>query len=381
MSGLSNLPDINFVDTDVETLLTSLIAEYEAAYLAQTGTAKTLQPGDPVRIWIYTQALRIYQAYVLIDASAKQNLLRYASDNYLDGIGTRYGTRGARLVAAKAVVTVRYTLSAAQAGDIIIPAGNRSSPANNVFFATAAAAVIPAGSITLDVTAECTAAGSAGNGYTAGQVNILVDPIAYVASVSNIGTSQGGADIETDDAYKERLFLLPESFSVAGPSKAYEYFTKQYSSSITDVKVTSPSAGAVDVRFILQDGVTPGAPLIASVLAYISDKTRRPLTDSVTVQSPSVLNYDIALTYYIKTDDTAFAASIQTAVTTAIADYVIWQKSKIGRSINPSELISRIIQAGAKRVVLTLPAYVAIAETELAVADTITVTYGGLEDE
>jgi len=381
LSELSNLPDINFVDTDVEALLTSMVAEYEAAYLTQTGEAKTLQPGDPMRIWIYAQALRIYQAHALIDATAKRNLLRYATGVYLDQIGARYGTRGARLTADKAVTTVRYTLSAAQEGDITIPAGNRSSPANNVFFATTAASVISVGSTTVDVTAECTAAGAAGNGYTAGQVNIPVDPIAYIASVSNTNTSQGGADIETDDAYRERLFLLPESFSVAGPSEAYEYFTKQYSPSITDVKVTSPSAGAVDVRFILQDGVNPGAPLIASVLTYISDKTRRPLTDSVTVQSPTVVNYGITLTYYIKTDDTAFAVSIQTAVTAAIADYVIWQKSKIGRSINPSELISRIIQAGAKRVVLTYPVYTAIAETELAVADTITVTYGGLEDE
>jgi len=381
LSTLSNLPDINFVDTNVETLLTSMIAEYEAAYLAQTGTAKTLQPGDPVRIWIYTQALRVYQALLLIDSTAKRNLLRYANSNYLDNLGARYGTRGTRLAADKAVVIVRYTLSAVQAGDITIPAGNRTSPGANVFFATSAAAVIPAGSTTLDVASECTAAGVAGNGYTAGQVNILVDPIAYVASASNINTSQGGADIETDDAYRERLFLLPESFSVAGPSEAYEYFTKQYSSSIADVKVTSPTAGEVDVRFILENGVVPGETIIAGVLAYLGDTSRRPLTDSVTVQEPTAVNYNITLTYYIKASDTTNATIIQAAVTTAIANYVIWQKSKIGRSINPSELISRVVGAGAKRVVLTLPIYEAITETELAVADAITVTYGGLEDE
>jgi len=358
-----------------------MIAEYEAAYLTQTGIAKTLQPGDPVRIWIYTQALRIYQAYMLIDATAKQNLLRYAAGDYLDHKGAGYGTRGTRLTADKAVTTVRYMLSAAQAGVITIPAGNRSSPGSNIFFATTEAAEIAAGNTYVDVTAECTEAGTTGNGYTAGQVNILVDPIAYVASVSNTNTSQGGSDIEADDAYRERLYLLPESFSVAGPTEAYEYFVKQCSSSIADVKATTPSAGAVDVRFILQNGELPGEPLIAEVLAYLSAKNRRPLTDNVTGGAPAAVSYDITLTYYIKTEDADYATSIQAAVNTAIAEYVVWQKSKIGRSINPDELKSRIKQTGAKRSVITYPAYTALAETELAVADTITVTYGGLEDE
>jgi phage-related baseplate assembly protein len=381
LSELSNLPDINFVDTDVETLLTNMVAEYEAAYLAQTGASKKLYPGDPIRIWIYTQALRYYQALVLIDASAKQNLLKYASGAYLDNLGASYGPAGIRLAASKAVTTMRYVLSAIQASDTIIPAGNRTSPGGNVFFATLTPAIIAAGNTAVDVVAECTDAGAAGNGYTAGQINILVDPIAYVESVSNIDTSQGGSDIEADDAYRERLFLLPESFSVAGPAEAYEFFTKQCNASIMDVKVTSPSAGVADVRFILAGGEIPGAPLIAAVLAYLSDKTRRPLTDSVTVQAPAVTNYDITFTYYIRTTDAAQATEIQVAVAAAVDDYVIWQKSKIGRSINPSELIARVVQAGAKRVVLTLPEYAAIAETALAVASATSITYGGLEDE
>lgn len=381
MSTLSNLPDINFVDTDVENLLTSMVVDYETAYLAQTGVVKKLQPGDPVRIWIYTQALRYYQALVLIDFSAKQNLLKYSSGNYLDNLGARYGSKGTRLPASKAVATIRYTLSAAQAGAVTIPAGNRSSPGNDVFFATIEVAEIPAGDTYIDVTAECTEAGEAGDGYVAGQVNILVDPIPYIASVSNTDTSQGGSDVEDDENYRERLYLLPKSFSVAGPSEAYEYFTKQYSSSISDVKVSTPSAGTVDVRFILRDGEIPDGTLISEVEAYLNDRKRRPLTDSLTVQAPATVSYDITLTYFIKTDDSDYAAAIQTAVVAAVADYVTWQKSKIGRSINPDELKNRIKQAGAKRSVITDPVYAAIAETELPFADAITVTYGGLEDE
>jgi phage-related baseplate assembly protein len=381
LSVLSNLPDINFVNTSVEILLAGMIADYEAAYLAQTGEAKKLQPGDPVRIWIYAQALRIYQAYVLIDATAKQNLLRYATGDYLDNMGARYGNRGLRLSADKAVVAVRYTLSVAQTSVVTIPAGTRTSPGNGVYFATKEIIEILAGQLSIDVSAECTEAGTLGNGYTTGQINILVDPIPYVASVSNIDTSQGGSEVEDNDSYRDRLYLLPESFSVAGPEEAYKYFTKQYSSSIKDVKATSPSAGVVDVRFILQDGELPGETLIAEVLDYLSAKIRRPLTDNVTGGAPLTVSYDTLLTYYISKDNAAFATSIQSAVNAAVADYNIWQKSKIGRDINPSELNSRIQQAGAKRAVITSPVYTVVLEAQLAISGTITVTYGGLEDE
>jgi len=381
LSTLKSLPDINFIDKDVETLLADMIADYENAYYMQTGQTKKLQPGDPIRIWVYAQALRIYHAYQMIDSAAKMNLLRYATGDYLDHIGARYGERGARLSADKAITTVRYTLSAARTGANTIPTGNRSSPGNEVYFATITAAEIPAGSTYVDVIAECTEAGKVGNEYTAGQINILVDPIPYIASVVNTSTSQGGSDVESDDDYRERLYLLPESFSVAGPSEAYEYFAKQYSSAIEDVKVTSPNAGEVDVRFTLEGGELPGATIIAAVLAYLSASTRRPLTDQVTVQAPTTVSYDITLTYYIKTEDAASAGNIQTAVTAAIADYVLWQKRKIGRDINPSELISKIVQAGAKWVVVTAPVYTAVAETALAISGTIAATYGGLEDE
>ena len=60
-------------------------------------------------------------------------------------------------------------------------------------------------------------------------------------------------------------------------------------------------------------------------------------------------------------------------------DYEVWQKSMLGRAIDPSELVYRIKAAGAKRVALPLPAYAAIESYQVAVEDNVTVTYGGLE--
>lgn len=379
MSQLNNLPDVNFIDKDINTLLNNMITEYEKALFEQTGVKKKLYPGDPVRIWIYSQALRIYTSYQLIDFSAKMNLLKYSKGNYLDNIAARTGV--IRQEAKKSISTVRFTLSNAQSSVISIYKGTRVTPGNNVFFATKEYAEIPSGNMYIDLEVECIESGIIGNGFSPGQINILVDPINYIDSVLNTVISQGGTEVENDEKLRNRIFLSPKSFSVAGPTGSYEFFTKEFSTLISDVKVTSPNPGEVDIRIILENGEIPNQTFLHNVKNYISDSKRRPLTDKVIVKAPTLINYNIELTYFIKTGDSNTASAIQNEVNKAVNDYIVWQKSKIGRDINPSELISRIIHAGAKRVLITCPSYTAVDNTELAIAAEVNVTYGGLEDE
>ncbi|WP_170932736.1 baseplate J/gp47 family protein [Desulfosporosinus sp. FKB] len=375
---LSNLPDVEFASKDVDTILSDLISGYEQAYLQQTGESKTLYPGDPIRIWLYSQALREFQLRTLIDASAKQNLLKYAKGDYLDNKGAPWVTR---LAATKATVPEKFILSAPQSTNQTIPAGTRVSPGNNIYFQVTSAIAVPSGTTEISTTLECTAAGSQGNGFTPGQINILVDPLPWIASVTNTDTSGGGADIEDDESLRERIWLAPESFSVAGPSGAYEFFAKQYSAAVMDVKVSSPSAGTLDIRVLLQNGEIPDNDFLAGLKSYLSDDTKRPLTDNVTVNAPEAVNYDIILTYYISTDNSTSEATIQANVNAAIESYELWQKSAIGRSINPSKLISLIMAVGAKRVDLSSPVYTAIETTQIAVVNVTSVIYGGLEDD
>ena len=378
IEAFRNLPDINFVNKDVETLLSEMVSEYEEAYFNATGERKTLADGDPIRIWIYAQALRLYGAYQLIDYSAKQNLLKYSSGNILDHLGARVGV--IRLPASAAVATQKFTLSSVRPNPVAIPLGTRVS-AGNVFFATLEYAEIPAGELSIETEVRCLDPGTIGNGFAPGEINTLVDPIPFVESTENIDTSQGGADVEDDNSLRERIFLRPESFSTAGPRQAYIYFVKEFSSNIADVNVVSPSPGVVDIRFILQNGELPDSAIINGVLDYLSADIRRPLTDNVTANAPDVVNYDIDLTYYIKSSDSSFTSNIQAAVNQAVAEYVLWQKTKIGRDINPSELICRILSAGAKRVEIVEPEFIPLTDIQVAHAVNVTVNYGGLEDE
>ena len=85
-------------------------------------------------------------------------------------------------------------------------------------------------------------------------------------------------------------------------------------------------------------------------------------------------------TYWIAESNQRSASEIQSKVTAAVKDFQTWQR-KLGRDINPTELIARLRAAGAKRVKLTAPADVAVQTMMLPKCTGVTATYGGLEDD
>jgi len=373
--SLIDLPDMQFGDDDVGVTLQNLITTYEAI------SGRTLYPGDPVRIFLHAIALIIVQQRVLINQTARSNLLRYATGAMLDHMGAFSGTT--RLPSEPARTTLRFTLSAPQMAAVSIPAGTRVSNQSNpkLYFATTAYAEILPGQTYVDAVATCTTTGTSGNGFLAGQINQIVDLIPFVLTAVNQTTSAGGADTEADEAIRQRIYTAPESFSVAGPDGAYQYWAKTANPGIIDVSVNSPAPGEVLVIPLMAGGEIPSSDILDVVEEICSSKTVRPLTDLVTVEAPTTKSYTVSLTYWIDRSRASEVTAIQTAVTAAVSSFVIWQKSKLGRDINPSELISRIVMAGALRVNVTNPVYSEVELSEIAVASTITVNYGGLSDD
>lgn len=372
MSKLDNLADIVFVDADADEVESYVIGRYEAI------TGRTLAKGDPVRLFLLTITALIVLLLNKINETGKQNLLRYATGDNLDHLGALVGVE--RIPAKAAVTTMRVKLSAELQTATIIPAGTRFTAGDNVFFALDAPLVIEAGTTIADGSATCLTKGELGNGYVVGRLKTLVDPVPYVDSVVNITTSEGGAEVQDDGSYREDIRLAPEHFSTAGSDGAYVYHAKRASSKISDVTVWSPEAGKVEVRPLLAGGELPGEEMLQQVKATLNDKTVRPLTDNISVLAPEQVSYSINLTYYIASDNKAQATAIQNAVNAAVDDYVLWQKSKLGRDINPSELIVRVMAAGAKRVAVTAPAFTATTDMQVAICSGKSVTLGGIED-
>ena len=381
MNAIKSLPDISFIDNKtIDQVRQEMVADYESFISEATGQTVSLERSSVHRMELYAAAAQIFQAMQYIDRQGKQSILKYSYSDFLDNLAAFKGVT--RTPATAATTTVRFTLSAERDTATGIPQGTRVSTAGSIYFATDVYAEIPAGSTTVDVPATCTVAGTDGNGLAIGELTTIVDPIPYVASVSNTTATEGGAEIESDADLAERVFLAPGAYSTAGPEDGYIYHAKAYSPAVGDVVAASDQeAGTVDIVFIMADGSTPGEEMIEGMEGYMRSKDIRPMSDLVRIAAPEEVQYTINLTYYINRSDSAKAVTIQAAVAQAVEDYKTWQRA-IGRDVNPSQLTHMVMEAGAKRVTVTAPAYTVVGKTKVsALQGAAVVTYGGLEDD
>ncbi len=373
MPKLSDLKDVDFVDISKE----EVEAEVFSLYYNITGRKK-LADGDPVRLFILFIVNVIIMLLNKLNHTGKMNLLKSSEKGYLDGLGALVGTTRLETSAARAVIQIK--LSAAREQETIIPKGTRVSPENNIYFATSSDVVIPAGETSAQVTAICTQTGEIGNGYQVGEINQIVDPLAYVASMVNISASEGGADREQDDSLRERIFEAPESYSCAGSEGAYSYHAKSMSNAVIDVATLSPAPGEVQVIILLTGGTIPKGTVLTEMEEKLSQRTIRPLTDNLSVTPPEPINYDINLKYWLTAD--ADAAKVSAKVGEAVEAYRLWQRTKLGRDINPDELIYKLKDiSGVKRVNIISPSFTVLTAGQVAQEKSISIVLQGSEDE
>lgn len=372
--NLPSLPEIDFSPQNAWEVESSILTAYER--IANV----TLQPGDPVRLFLESLAYVVSVQNGLIDLAGKQNLLAFATGAHLDHLGALMGV--SRIPAQPAACNLRFALSASLAFPVPVPAGVRVATMDGkTVFATVAYAEIGPGQLYVDVAAICTQPGADASGMLPGQVTRLVDPLPYIISVANITATSNGMDMEDDGRLRERIRIAPESYTVAGSRGAYEARVLEVSAAISAVSVTSPEPGVVDVRFVLENGELPDAATIAIVKEHLSGETVRPLTDTVLVAAPDLVNYSISGTWYLKREDAVFLSSITAGVNKAVEEYRLWQRAMPGRDINPSKLISLVEQAGAKRIQLSEPVFTSLEPVDIAREQNINFVFGGVEDE
>ena len=359
--------ELDFISTDAGEIYNFIM------YTLENGVAETLYPGDERLLFAEALVPFIVSLYNTLNDSARQVTLRYARGEVLDALGEFAGVT--RISETPAETVLRFSLSSPITENIIIKTGTRVTGDYTRYFATTETVVLQAGSTHVDVNAESTAGGSDYNEIAEGSINILVDQIPYIDSVSNVSVTSKGGDKEDDDEYRERIRLSPSSRSVAGPKNSYKYFAISADASIADATVSSPSPGVVLITPILYGGGIPEQSILDKVLEACSADDIRPLTDNVQVQAPSVEMYDIELVYYTTSANEAEAIVNIEGSNGAINKYIYWQGSALQRDINPDHLRKLILSPidddgngliGADRVEIISPAYKELDETTVA---------------
>jgi phage-related baseplate assembly protein len=105
---------------------------------------------------------------------------------------------------------------------------------------------------------------------------------------------------ESDEVYRQRLAIAPESWSTAGPVGAYVFWALTASPDVLDVAVYSEDEGvclAPRVRVVVLTRAGLDAPAVAGVAATVHAALRRadlrPLGDLVSVEVATPLPFDV----------------------------------------------------------------------------------------
>ncbi len=381
IKSIDELPDVSFIgDITLDDVRAQMVADYREKYEELTGTAPELPADDKNRLLLGVCAMQIYQGFRFIEQTGRMNLLKYASGAFLDNLGALKNLK--RNENAKSTVTIRFNKdNSVLQNEIVIPARTRVTTEDyEVFWETPDIEVtIPAGRLYIDVDCTCTEDGSFSNGFEYGEIAVLADTVAFIRSIGNTNASAGGADYESDDAFRLRILNAPSGYSTAGAADSYCYFIKQLDSQIADVAVEAGENDGELTAYILTYSGAPTADQITAIQALIDNADFRPLTDKVTVAAATYITYGVDLLYYVSRKNESKLTSIRMAVEKAVDEFIAAQSVSLGKNVNPSALIQKVMNAGACRVQLNAPSFAQTNSHQFAMNTYRLTQYMGLE--
>lgn len=183
------------------------------------------------------------------------------------------------------------------------------------------------------------------------------------------------AVMESDEELRARTLLALDGFSTAGPAGAYKFHALTVAE-VLDASATSPNPGDVVITVLGRTGSgVPAQETLDAVEAVLTPDDIRPLTDNVSVQAATIVNFTVAaaLTLYPGPDE----ALVKAAAEAAVAAYVT-EHHRLGDDITRAGLFAALCQPGVQNVSLTQPAADIVNDaTQAPYCTGVTVTVAG----
>jgi uncharacterized phage protein gp47/JayE len=336
--------------------------------------ATTLATRSVLQVLARVLAGAIHLLYGYADNVWRQLFATLASGTWLDLIGSELGVP--RNAATESTGTITITGTAAT----VIPLGTLLRDSDGYRYDTDAEATIGAGgSITADVTAEL---GGEDYNNSAGTVLTFVSPIVGVDSTATVGSDglTGGADEETDAAYRTRILARKRDVPHGGAAHDLEQWTLEVSGNTRAWAVEQyQGVGTVAVFYVRDNdsgGIFPSSSEIATTRAYLVSHTGRngqlegiPVTmePGLFVLAPEALTVDFTISVYPNN------SSVRTNITNELTDLILTEGGP-GETIYLSQIGEAISRAaGEERHEVSVPAAdVTAASNQVHVLGTIT---------
>ncbi|MHA3062497.1 baseplate J/gp47 family protein [Acinetobacter sp. ANC 4641] len=192
---------------------------------------------------------------------------------------------------------------------------------NPAYSAPLAGYTVAANIVSINVSVLASTAGSASNAL-AGTVTVITGGIQYIDTVSNGANFTGGADAETDDAFRARFVLWVSSLSKATKAAiGYALTSMQKGVSYTLTENQDYSGNVKNGYFyaVVDDGTgSPTSTFLSS--AYNAIDAVRPFTVTFGVFAPIVVTANVVMTLTV--DPSAVRSSVVTLVQAAVQSYI-----------------------------------------------------------
>lgn len=181
------------------------------------------------------------------------------------------------------------------------------------------------------------------------------------------------AVMETDARLRLRTQLSLEGHSTAGPVGSYKFHALAADGQVKDVDVASPSPGEVVITVLSTEGEGVPAPaLLEQVYHYLNAEERRPLTDFLRVQAPTLTLYKIEARLHI--GEGPDSSVVRAAAEKAVKAYAE-SRHRLGADIALSGIYAALHQPGVQRAELLSPTQTLMVDHDHAAwAETITLT-------
>ena len=357
-----------FIERDPDVIMSECKEQLE------TLLGRELQPAQVEQLMLQFIVYREVLLLNRFNAGMSQMLYQFSNAPVLDYIAGLVAVE--RLPAASAGCRVRFTLVQGH-GNVLIPEGTRvaTSDSEVIFSVMDDYYVITPETNWIDVPVLAETPGKQANEYAPGTVNKILDPLAFVSTVSNLDITGGGSDEETDEQLRERIKLAPSQYSSAGSRSSYLFYAKSANPLIKDVSVSSPVPGTVLIVPLTEETETP-EQAVTDIYNACNAENVRPLTDTVIVSAPERKDYgiEVNIVLYENTD----SIKVQSEIISALNQYATEHRAKLGKDIVRSH-IAKICRADSVYDVdvVSPSENIVIDESEFANCTGITVNITG----
>ncbi len=262
------------------------------SYTSLTGNTPTEESDIAIRLKVL--AGEIIACQMNLDFIKNQTFIETASGEYLDYHGGLRGLTRKNSVKAKGYVT--FKLESALTYSVPIPKGTlvATSGGDAQTFQTDEDAEISIGKTFVTVACTATQGGGQGN-VSYNKINVLVDSVADIYSVTNTDAFTGGVDVESDEDFKARI--LDSVVNVSNGTNTAYY--KKLALSIDGVSsayvvALGRGAGTVDI-YICSYGEVASDELVAEVQALMDEKREINSDVKVYAAKPYGMNFYVKI--------------------------------------------------------------------------------------